>query len=97
MSQRDVEGLLGRMVTDQSFRWRFYKDPVGACVAEAMEVTSRELEAVLTLHETQIAAFAQQLDPRIVRAALGGEGLSPGAATDAGSELGTRAKQHRVR
>ena len=97
MSQRAVEGLLGRIITDQSFRRRFYTDPTAACMAEAMEVTSRELEAVLTLDEKQVAGFAQQLDSRIVRASISGEVPSTKADAEAGCEADSRPKQLRGR
>src|SRR5512140_3272591 len=72
MSQKGVEGLLGRMVTDKDFRQRFYQEPAATCVAEAMEVPTRELEAVQRLDEARLADFAKHLDTRIVRASVTG-------------------------
>jgi len=74
MSQKGVEGLLGRMVTDADFRRRFCREPAAVCLAEAMEVTTRELEAVLALDEVRVAEFTKRLDARIVRASASGGG-----------------------
>jgi hypothetical protein len=68
MSQKAVEGLLGRLITDSTFRQRFYEDPTGTCGHVGLEVTERELEAVLVLDERSIAEFARRLNPKIVRA-----------------------------
>ncbi len=72
MSQRAVERLLGRLITDAEFRRRFYEDAAAACGAMRHALTPRELEAVQATDETAVRAFAAQLDPRIVRAALRG-------------------------
>ncbi len=68
MSQKAVESLLGRLLTDQAFRRRFYAEPAATCRAESLDVTGRELEAVLAVEEAHLIGFAGQLDPRIVRA-----------------------------
>ena len=72
MSQRSVEGLLGRLITDKQFRELFYENPAGTCLQQAIDLTARELEAVLALDESRIDAFAKQIDARIVRAAVSG-------------------------
>lgn len=71
MSQRAVEQLLGRVITDPEFRRRFYEDATTACAAAGLQLTRREHEAVQTLDERAVRAFAAQLDPRIVRAPIG--------------------------
>lgn len=72
MSQRAVEGLLGRLITDREFRERFYADPAATCARESLDLTSRELDALLSLDRARLQAFARDLDARIVRAAVGG-------------------------
>ena len=72
MSQRSVEGLLGRLVTDRQFRQLFYEDPAGTCLRQSIDLTARELEAVLALEESRIDAFGKQIDTRIIRAAVSG-------------------------
>jgi transposase-like protein len=66
--QKHVEWLLGRLTTDREFRQRFYSDPTGTCASERVNLTSRELAALLSLEQTAIEEFAKRLDPRIVRA-----------------------------
>jgi hypothetical protein len=76
MSQRAVEQLIGRVITDPEFRRRFFEDAAAACAAANLQLTPRECEAVQALDEMAVRAFASQLDPRIVRAALGaGRGI----------------------
>jgi len=70
MSQKAVESLLGRLLTDQDFRRRFYEEPAVTCQHEAVDVTSRELEAILVVDQIQFEQLAKRLDPRIVRAAI---------------------------
>ena len=99
MSQRGVEGLLGRLITDKSFRQRFFQEPGAVIVAESLEVTTRELDAVCRLDEERVISFAKGLDNRIVRAAL--EPMAPIAdaapAAQVFGEVGQRSEQHRRR
>ncbi len=87
MSQRAVESLLGRLLTDQNFRRQFYAEPAATCRAESLDVTSRELEAVLAVDEGHFSGLAVALDPRIVRADFGrgeeGPGVKGGTKTAA--------------
>lgn len=76
MSQRAVEGLLGRLITDKAFRHKFYEEPVASCAQESLEVTQRELEALLRLDELHLEQFAKRLDPKIVRATVEVNALS---------------------
>ncbi len=68
MSQRGVEGLLGRLVTDRRLRRRFFEAPEHTCLSEMYEVSEREMEALLALGELELEFLAQRLDDRIVRA-----------------------------
>ena len=70
MSQRGLEDLLGRLITDKGFRRQFFEEPAARCAAERIEVTPRELDALLKLKENHIESFAKRLDPRIVRAVV---------------------------
>jgi hypothetical protein len=70
MSQRAVENLLGRLLTDAEFRRRFFQEPAARCGQEILDVSGREIEAVLAVAQVEFEQFAKQLDPRIVRAAV---------------------------
>ncbi len=72
MSQRVVEGTLGRLITDSEFRRGFYADPAATCLREALDLTTRELQALVALDQARLQAFAKALDARIVRATVGG-------------------------
>ena len=72
MSQRAVEGTLGRLITDSEFRRGFYANPAATCLREALDLTTRELEALIALDQSRLHDFAKVLDARIVRAGLGG-------------------------
>jgi hypothetical protein len=70
MGQKAVEMLLGRLITDGDFRTRFYDQPAAACLHERLDITTRELEALLNIEQDALHAFARHLDPRIVRATV---------------------------
>ncbi|MGH3054308.1 MAG: Franean1_4349 family RiPP [Gaiellaceae bacterium] len=72
MSQQAVEGTLGRLITDSEFRRGFYADPAATCRREALDLTTREIEALMGLDQLRLQTFAKGIDARIVRAALGG-------------------------
>ncbi len=78
MTQKAVEGLLGRLITDRSFRSRFFEEPQAACTEENLDVTSRELAALLALDELRVEELTKQLDPKIVRADMNGNGEATG-------------------
>jgi len=70
MSQRCVEILLGRILTDEDFRRSFF--PVRAssfelAAAQGLELTPVERSALCTLRARRFVFIAQSLDPRISR------------------------------
>jgi len=103
MSQRGVEALLGRLITDVEFRRRFFIEPAAVCVELGLDVTPRELDAACRLDEAPIVAFAERLDPRIVRAPVNVAPAQPekpavgGGHRGLGSEEITGPKQQRAR
>ena len=90
MSQRTIEGTLGRLITDGEFRRAFYADPTEMCLRASLDLTTRELDALMALDQSHLQAFAQVLDARIVRAAGGGAHHSSESASGlrARSKLG---------
>ena len=67
MSQRAVEQILGKLLTDEEFRRRFFEDPECACFLSGVELSPVELEAVMRTPRTPLAALSQRLDDRIRR------------------------------
>ncbi len=67
MSQRDVERTLGRLLTDDGFRQKFFLNPAQACLALGVRLAPHELEALLRVSRDRLASFAGELDDRIRR------------------------------
>ncbi len=72
MSQHAVEETLGRLITDSEFRRSFYMDAAAACRRESLDLTAREIEALMALNASRLQTVARGLDARIVRATVGG-------------------------
>jgi hypothetical protein len=70
MSQRAVEQILGKLLTDEEFRRRFFEDPHCACFSSGFELSPVELEAVMRTPRTPLAALSRRLDDRILRLCL---------------------------
>jgi hypothetical protein len=71
MSQRAVERTLGKLVTDERFREQFYQDPATACLRAGLNLSPRELEALLRTPREALGRLGETLDDRICRLHLG--------------------------
>ena len=84
MSQRCVEMLLGKILTDEDFRRSFF--PVQAssfemAAAHGLELTPVEQSALSSLRLRRFAFIAQTLDPRISLSRVSGSrGAGRGAS-----------------
>jgi hypothetical protein len=67
MSQRGVERILGRMITDQGFREDFFHDPVVAGFRIGTDLTHEEVDALLRIPAAALADLSARLDDRICR------------------------------
>ena len=65
MSQGAVEKALGKLLTDDAFRARFFADPAGASVTAGLALSDVELEALAGLPQPALARFSRLLDDRI--------------------------------
>ena len=79
MSQRDVEKLLGKILTDDEFRQSFF--PVGRhsfeyAASHGLELTAVERSALSSLRSRAFECLARSLDPRISRSSAAGEGIT---------------------
>ena len=70
MSQRAVEAVLGRLITDVEFRARFIAEPGAVCRENGILLTARETVALLQVDVQALHRLTVQLDPTIVRAAV---------------------------
>jgi hypothetical protein len=68
VSQRCVERVIGRLLTDDEFRERYAVDPVAALlgpVGYGLELTEVEIRALACLDLGAFAACADGVDPRL--------------------------------
>jgi hypothetical protein len=70
MSQRAVETVLGRLITDAEFRDQFFAAPSEVCRQHEIGLTPRETSALLQLSVQALHGLMSSLDPKIVRAAI---------------------------
>ena len=73
MSQRCVEILLGKLMTDETFRRSFFPvqaDSFVLAAADGLEFTQVERGALMTLLPWRFDLIAQGLDPRLSRSPI---------------------------
>jgi hypothetical protein len=73
MSQRTVEWLIGRLVTDEGFRRRFKDNPAGVLdelITSGTPLTPVERRALLEMDATACEQFADRVDPRLQKICL---------------------------
>ena len=74
MSQRSVERVVGKLVTDEAFRHRFAQDREAAlreATAEGLELNACERQAITSLDIATLERLAQAIDPRLQKAEIG--------------------------
>ncbi len=82
MSQRNVERVIGRLVTDEGFRRRFFENPTGVLrdiTCCGLELTDIEVGCLAKIDPRLPSRFAEALDARIQKldlATASGEELS---------------------
>ena len=73
MSQRTVESVIGRLVTDEEFRRRFSERPaavIDELIASGTPLTPVERRALLELDSAACEQFAERVDPRLQKICL---------------------------
>ena len=73
MSQRNVEIVIGKLVTDEALRWEFRRRPASALLRLAehgFALTNAEADAILGLDLTALERFVGTLDERLQKASL---------------------------
>ena len=76
MSQRNVERVIGRLVTDEGFRRRFFLDPVTTLrdlTLCGLELTLSEVRALASIDPRHVARFADAIDGRLLKTDLQGD------------------------
>ena len=77
MSQRHVEQVIGKLVTDEDFRREFTRDPVAllrGLLTSGAELTEVEVRALAGLDPRRVERFAESLDPRLLKCCLHASG-----------------------
>jgi hypothetical protein len=73
MSQRTVEAVIGRLVTDEGFRRRFRDNPaavIDELIASGTVLTAVERQALLEMDAIACEQFADRVDPRLQKISL---------------------------
>lgn len=70
MTQQAVERALGKLLTDEAFRERFFTNPERASWEAGFALSPTELEALMRLSPEALARFSEDLDKRISRPSL---------------------------
>jgi hypothetical protein len=73
MSQRNVEQVIGRLVTDEGFRRRFAADPRAAVcglIEGGLHLNSCEVRGLTALDPERVARFAAAIHPCIQKVEL---------------------------
>jgi Ribosomally synthesized peptide prototyped by Frankia Franean1_4349. len=70
VTQQAVERALGKLLTDEAFRERFFASPAQACWEVGLSLSPVELEALSQLSRDETVRFGGALDQRISRPSL---------------------------
>jgi hypothetical protein len=73
MSQKTVQSIIGRLVTDEEFRLRFLRGPMGVLDGlrkQGYELTAPEVEALLRTDRGLWTEAAERIDPHLQRCSL---------------------------
>jgi hypothetical protein len=70
VTQQAVERTLGKLLTDEAFRERFFANPEAASWEAGFALSPTELEALRRLSPKALARFGEGLDKRISRPCL---------------------------
>ena len=74
MSQRAVEVIVGRLVTDEAFRKAFERDPrhtLEQMLAQGISLTETEIRALVGTRPGLWGEMGDQIDPHLQKADLG--------------------------
>ena len=87
MTQQAVERALGKLLTDENFRERFFESPEAASWEAGLALSPIELEALARVPRHALASLHDELDKRISR---------PSLDPDRGALAGDREKTGKV-
>jgi hypothetical protein len=67
MSQRAVEQALGKLLTDDDFRERFFENPEWATGGVGLDLSREQLAALRRVPKADLARLCRRIDDRICR------------------------------
>lgn len=73
MTQRCIEIVIGRLVTDEEFRGTFLKDPhqaLGDLLERGTHLSHSEIAALIAIDSALWERVAAEIDPRLQKASL---------------------------
>ena len=70
MTQQAVERALGKLLTDENFRERFFENPEAASWEAGLALSPIEIEALSRVSRSALARLHDDLDKRISRPSL---------------------------
>ena len=73
MSHRNLEIVIGKLVTDEALRWEFQRRPASVLLRLAdhgLGLTNSEVDAILGLDVAALERFVATLDERLQKASL---------------------------
>jgi hypothetical protein len=77
MSQRSIEVVIGRLITDEAFRAAFLDDPQAVLtqlIETGVHLTRAEIAALVATDSTLWEGVADNVDPRLQKVDLKSEG-----------------------
>ncbi len=82
MSQAAVERILGKLITDDAFRERFFSDPTIESFNAGLVLSRPELDALSRLPRKALAQLSRQVDDRLRRLCSGQDPAAVSIAVD---------------
>jgi hypothetical protein len=83
MSQKTVHLIIGRLLTDEEYRYEFLRRPfefLDGLRRQGFELTKGEIDALLGTDRTLWTEAARRLDPRLQRISLHDQSPAPDGA-----------------
>jgi len=73
VSQRNIEIVIGRLITDEAFREGFLSNPhrtIGDLLDRGTQLSQAEIAALIAIDRTLWQRVADEIDPRLQKASL---------------------------
>lgn len=83
MSQRAVEQILGKLLTDEKFRDGFFRNPEQAAREAGLDLSRPEVDALRRVPPGALGRLCALLDDRICRLAMGATPEPPPSTREA--------------